>query len=126
MIGFIGTWAKISLNYNQCSAIAVSTLYNSLLHTPTSHILVMELKHRNYDSLIKLHTPNITHEVFPTQPHSCNELLTTLHRTNLSYNRSSLYRFRMDHAESTSHMTATQRVHWRADCCLTTRYNIVH
>jgi hypothetical protein len=28
----------------------------------------------------------------------------------------------MDHRENTSHVIATQRVHWRADCCLATSY----
>jgi hypothetical protein len=44
--------------------------------------------------------------------------------TNLSYNRSSLYRLRTDNTESTSHMIARQRVHLRDDCCLATSYNI--
>jgi hypothetical protein len=60
------------------SAIAICRLYNSLLHTHThththtSRLLVTELKHRNYKSLAELHTSNITHEIFPSQPHSCN------------------------------------------------------
>jgi hypothetical protein len=29
-----------------------------------------------------------------------------------------------DHTENTCHVIATQRAHWRADCCLATRYNI--
>jgi hypothetical protein len=29
-----------------------------------------------------------------------------------------------DHTENTSQAIPTQRVHWRADCCLATSYNI--
>jgi hypothetical protein len=29
-----------------------------------------------------------------------------------------------DHTENTSHVIPTQRVHWRADCCLAMSYNI--
>jgi hypothetical protein len=44
--------------------------------------------------------------------------------TNLSYNRSLRYRLRTDHTENTSHVIAISPVHWRADCCLATSYNI--
>jgi hypothetical protein len=30
-----------------------------------------------------------------------------------------------DHTENTSHVIITQLVHWRADCCLATKYNIL-
>jgi hypothetical protein len=40
---------------------------------------------------------------------------------NLSYNRSSLYRIRTNH---TSHVIATQQVHWRTNCCITTSYDV--
>jgi hypothetical protein len=51
-------------------------------------------------------------------------LSTALHCTSLSYNMSLLYRLCTDHTKNTSHMIAIQRVHWRADCCLATSYNI--
>jgi hypothetical protein len=51
-------------------------------------------------------------------------LSTALHCNNLSYNRSSLYRLRTGHTENTSHVIATQRVHWRANCCLAESYKI--
>jgi hypothetical protein len=31
----------------------------------------------------------------------------------------------MDHTENTSHMIATQPVHWCVGCCLATSYNIL-
>jgi hypothetical protein len=37
---------------------------------------------------------------------------------------SSLYRLRTDNTENTIHVISNQRVHWRADCCLATSYNI--
>jgi hypothetical protein len=43
--------------------------------------------------------------------------------SNLSYNRSSLYRFLTDHTENTSHVIAISAVHWRAGCCLAKIYN---
>jgi hypothetical protein len=42
---------------------------------------------------------------------------------NLRYNRSSLYQFRMDHTENTSHVIDTQPSNWAADCCLITSCN---
>jgi hypothetical protein len=50
-------------------------------------------------------------------------LSTALH-TNLSYNRSSMYRLRTDYTENTRHVIAISPVHWRAGCCLATSYNI--
>jgi hypothetical protein len=44
--------------------------------------------------------------------------------SNLSYNRSSLYRLRTDNTENTSHVIPSQRAHWRTDCCLAMSYNI--
>jgi hypothetical protein len=43
--------------------------------------------------------------------------------TNLSYNRSALYKLRTDHTE-TGHVIAVSPVQWRTDCCLATSYNI--
>jgi hypothetical protein len=68
------------------SAIAISTLYNSLLHTHTHTHQSSSgnaIKTQNYNSLTELHIPNITHEVFSSQPHSCNKLVTTLYCTAL-------------------------------------------
>jgi hypothetical protein len=36
----------------------------------------------------------------------------------------SLYTLRTKSTENTSHVISSQRVHWRADCCLATSYNI--
>jgi hypothetical protein len=44
-------------------------VYLLLIHT--SRLLVTQLKHRTYNSATKLHTPNITHKAFSSQPHSC-------------------------------------------------------
>jgi hypothetical protein len=133
----------ITRNY---SAIAISTLHNSLLHTHTSSLLVTDLKHRHCNSLTELHTSNITHKIFSSQPHSCNKLLTTLHCTTFSALLhdgfvSLTHRFSAattrkrpllssinlryrPQIENTSHVIPTQRVHWSADCCLAMSYNI--
>jgi hypothetical protein len=51
---------------------ALSLFLHFIIHcyTHTSRVLVTHLKHRN--SPTELHTPNITHKVFSSQPHSCN------------------------------------------------------
>jgi hypothetical protein len=91
MNGYIYSWYTPPVITRNYSAIAISTLYNSLshtrgarahacsrkhthTHTHTSRLHVTELKHRNYNSLTELHTPKITPKVFSSQPHSCNRL----------------------------------------------------
>jgi hypothetical protein len=51
-------------------------------------------------------------------------LYSSLHCTNLSYNRSSLHRFGTDHAENTTHVIIIVSVHWRAGFCLATSCHI--
>jgi hypothetical protein len=38
----------------------------------------MQLRHRSFNGLTELHTPNITHKVFSSQPHSYTNSLTSL------------------------------------------------
>jgi hypothetical protein len=56
--------------------IALSLFLHFIIYcyTYTSRLLVTQWKHRNYNNLTELHSPNtsITHKVSSSQPHSCS------------------------------------------------------
>jgi hypothetical protein len=93
---------KITMNY---SAIAI--LHNSLQHAPFSSLF----------SQLRCSAECLQD----------NFSARTTHRKQMShicYHASPLARW-LD-LQKTHHVTATQLVHWRADCCLATIYNIHH
>jgi hypothetical protein len=138
-IYFLSTPPVITRNY---IAIAISTLYSLVTHTNThthththtsSPLLLTQLKHRHYNSLTELHTPNITGKFFSSESHSCKKPLTTLHCTfntfpwrlrvldsrllSCDYSQTTFVVPYKTSAwptptENTCHVTATQPVHW--------------
>jgi hypothetical protein len=132
MIEFIRILVTVSLNYHQYSAIVdlhnfqftvaqalrFSVFLATDLNTETS-----TTNHYEFFLAFLVQSPwNLG-----TQLKTLLDSLSTLHCTalctNLSYNRCSLYRLRKDKTEKISHVIPSQRVHWRADCCLRTGCN---
>jgi hypothetical protein len=73
MNGFIYSLYTTPVIIRNYSTIATSALNNSLLHThQSSPGNAIKTCNYEYNSLTELHTPNITHEVFSSQPHSCS------------------------------------------------------
>jgi hypothetical protein len=89
MNGFIYSLCTPLVITRNYSPVAISTLYNSLLHKHTraraSPLLVTQLTHKNYNSLIELRTPDITHDVFTAALLQLTRKYTALHCTLNSF-----------------------------------------
>jgi hypothetical protein len=98
--------------HNWCS---LTTPYSTRGHIKEGDIYILYIFTKQTDS-------NISSTIY-RDFRQCR-IMQQLMTTNVSYNRSSLYRLCTDNTENTSHVIPSQRVHWRAGRCLATSYII--
>jgi hypothetical protein len=117
MIGFINSSVTCSLKATYYSAIAdLHAFLSTVAHALGFSVLTSRL----LGTVLNTET-SASHHYEVLLPFLVQSLWNLC--TNLRYNRSSLYKFRKDNIENTSHVISSQRVHWRFACYLATNYN---